>query len=71
MKKFEKVVVKKKSNQHPIYVWLSNKELNGWNDKNPSWNFCKYLINEKGELINFYKSSIDPLGDEIKAFITS
>jgi glutathione peroxidase len=34
----------------PLYKWLSDKNLNGWNDKEPTWNFCKYFINEKGEL---------------------
>ena len=42
---FEKIVVKKKQQQHTIYTWLSNKDLNGFNDNAPSWNFCKYLIN--------------------------
>lgn len=49
----------------PLYKWLSDKSLNGWNDKSPSWNFCKYLVNEKGELLNFFGSSVDPLGKEI------
>lgn len=49
----------------PLYNWLSDKTLNGWNDKAPSWNFCKYLISEKGELLHFYGSSVDPLSKEI------
>ena len=56
---FEKIAVKKKRNQHPIYTWLSHKELNGWNNKAPSWNFCKYLIDENGKLVNYYSSSIN------------
>jgi len=52
-------------NQHPLYKWFSTKELNGWNDKAPSWNFCKYLVNEKGELIKFYNSSVKPLSSDI------
>ena len=56
---FEKIHVKG-GKQHPIYNWLSNSKLNGWNDNAPSWNFCKYLINEKGNLIDFYKSKIEP-----------
>ena len=51
---FEKVKVKKGKNQDPLYMWLSHLELNGINNQAPSWNFCKYLINEKGELENFY-----------------
>lgn len=64
---FSKVDVKGKD-QHPIYEWLSSKELNGWNDKQPSWNFCKYLIDENGELAKFYKSGTNPLDEEIISF---
>ena len=57
---FEKIHVKGKK-QHPIYKWLSNKKLNGWNDKAPSWNFYKYLIDEKGRLIEYFRPNINPL----------
>lgn len=67
----EKSIVKKKKNQNPIYTWLSNKSLNGWNDKAPSWNFCKYLIDETGKLIYFYPSSVKPLDEEILDFINN
>jgi len=66
---FEKIAVKKKRNQHPIYTWLSHKELNGWNNKAPSWNFCKYLIDENGKLVNYYSSSITPKSQEMLNFI--
>ena len=68
---FEKVKVKKGKNQDPLYMWLSHLELNGINNQAPSWNFCKYLINEKGELENFYSSSIKPLSEEILNFINN
>jgi glutathione peroxidase len=61
---FEKIDVKG-ANQHPLYKWLSDKSQNGWNDKTPSWNFCKYLINEKGELIKFYGSAVSPTSSKI------
>ena len=61
---FEKVSVKG-SDQCPLYKWLSDKSENGWNDKVPTWNFCKYLINEKGQLTNFWESKVDPMGIEI------
>ena len=62
---FQKSVVIKGAEQNPLYQWLSDKKQNGWNSKAPTWNFCKYLINEKGELINFYSSSIKPMSPEI------
>ncbi len=61
---FEKISVKGKK-QHPLYQWLSTKEENGWNDKAPSWNFCKYLVDEKGTLIGFYGSKTKPTDEEI------
>jgi glutathione peroxidase len=56
---FEKVEVKG-GNKTPLYAWLTNKTENGWCDKEPSWNFCKYLVNEKGELLDFFASGIEP-----------
>tara|TARA_B100000900_G_scaffold393027_1_gene389106 strand:- start:410 stop:1000 length:591 start_codon:yes stop_codon:yes gene_type:complete len=48
-----------------IYQWLSNPNLNGWNSSLPSWNFCKYVISESGELTHFFKSGVNPIGKEI------
>jgi glutathione peroxidase len=54
------------ANQHPLYKWLSDKTLNGWNDKAPTWNFCKYVINEQGQLTNFFASGVKPNDAEFK-----
>lgn len=35
---------------HPLYTFLTSKELNGHSDNEVAWNFQKYLINEKGHL---------------------
>ena len=61
---FAKISVKG-SDMHELYKWLSNPEENGWNDKAPNWNFCKYLLNEKGELIKYYSFAVEPLSKEI------
>ena len=63
---FEKISVKG-NKIHPIYNWLSNKELNGWNNRQPTWNFSKYLIDENGILVGVWGPSIDPLSNEIKS----
>lgn len=65
---FEKISVKG-FDKHPLYRWLSDAKLNGWNSQEPSWNFCKYLIDEKGELLKFYPSSVTPLDEEILSAI--
>jgi glutathione peroxidase len=56
-------------NQHPLFQWLSKKDLNGWNDKAPTWNFCKYVINENGEVTHFFASKIKPEDAEFKAAV--
>ncbi len=65
----KKSSVVKGSDQNAVFKWLSDSTQNGWNNKQPSWNFCKYLVNEKGELINFFSTAVPPLSDEIIAAI--
>ncbi|MES2681228.1 MAG: glutathione peroxidase [Bacteroidota bacterium] len=54
---------------HPLYKWLSTKADNGVSDEAPKWNFCKYLIDEKGGLIKFFNSKVDPLSTEITSLL--
>lgn len=61
---FSKISVKGED-MAPLYRWLTDKELNGWNTTAPNWNFCKYLINEEGELVKFYASAVNPMSSEI------
>jgi glutathione peroxidase len=61
---FEKISVAG-ADQHPLYQWLSKKEENGWNSDSPRWNFSKYLVNEKGELVKFFGSAVKPSDEEI------
>jgi len=56
---FDKVDVKG-DNQSPIYKFLTSADQNGWNSDVPSWNFCKYLIDEDGKLTHFFASGIKP-----------
>lgn len=53
--------------QQPVYQWLSKKTLNGWNEQAPTWNFCKYLIDEAGVLIQFFPPYVSPLDPSITA----
>jgi glutathione peroxidase len=57
--------VLKGTQQHLVYQWLTQPEKNGWNSNAPSWNFCKYLVNEKGLLTHYFDSAISPLGTEM------
>jgi glutathione peroxidase len=66
---FQKVSVKG-SDKAPIYQWLTTKTMNGWNTDEPSWNFCKYLVNEEGKLTNFFTSKTKPSSPEFIAAFT-
>ncbi|MCI0448840.1 MAG: glutathione peroxidase [Chlorobi bacterium] len=61
---FEKISVTG-DEQHPLYKWLTNSELNGWNSQAPVWNFCKYLIDETGGLVKYYSMKVKPFDEEI------
>ncbi len=55
----------KGNNKQPVFDWLSDASKNGWNSKEPSWNFCKYLVSPSGVLLNFYSSAVSPLDKEV------
>ena len=50
---------------HPLYNWLTRKELNGVEDSKVKWNFQKYLIDEEGALIRVFGSKVKPLDEEV------
>ena len=55
---FEKISVKGED-QNALYRWL--KEKTG---KEPTWNFCKYLVKPDGTVL-YFGSGVKPLDDEI------
>ncbi|APG63982.1 glutathione peroxidase [Tenacibaculum todarodis] len=55
----EKIDVKG-DNQHPLYSWLTSKELNGKKNSTVKWNFQKYLVNKNGELVDYWYSLTKP-----------
>jgi glutathione peroxidase len=62
-----KASVVKGPSQHPVFRWLSEPELNGWNEVPPVWNFSKYLIDEEGVLTHVFEPSVSPLDPEVTA----
>ena len=52
-------------NIHPVYQWLTQKRLNKVGDFSVKWNFNKFLVNKKGELISHFPSRIKPLSSDI------
>ena len=61
----KKSTVIKGNEQNAVFRWLSDKNKNGWNDKQPSWNFSKYLVSEEGELINYFDPAVSPVSSEV------
>lgn len=55
--------------QQPVFRWLSDKEQNGWNSKQPQWNFCKYLVDEKGMLLGYFGPAVSPLDKAITGLL--
>jgi glutathione peroxidase len=56
---FEKISVKGRD-AHPLYKWLAAKS-----GHKPSWNFCKYIIDKKGNVVGFYGPKTNPFDKEI------
>jgi glutathione peroxidase len=60
----EKIDVKG-DDQHPLYAYLTDKNLNGIKSSSVKWNFQKYLVDTKGNLIDYYFSITKPLSTKI------
>lgn len=60
----EKIKVKGPQ-QHPLYQWLTQRDLNGVQNSKVRWNFQKYLIGPTGQLIDFYYSVTSPMSKKI------
>ncbi|MBS1626843.1 MAG: glutathione peroxidase [Bacteroidetes bacterium] len=61
----QKSNVIKTETQNNVFNWLSHANKNGWCNQPPVWNFCKYLINEKGVLTHYFNTGISPLNKKI------
>jgi glutathione peroxidase len=53
----------------PIYQWLTQKSKNGKMDSSVKWNFQKYMIDEKGNLVDVVYSNDKPNCDKIVNWI--
>jgi len=51
--------------KHPIYKWLTTKDLNGLDDFKVSWNFNKFLIDENGKLVGHFGAKVRPYDEAI------
>jgi glutathione peroxidase len=61
----------KGNDMSPVYQFLTQKSKNGLQDSEVEWNFQKYLINEKGELVKVVGPRTLPTDAEIVDWIKS
>ena len=52
----------------PIFKFLTDKKLNGVKNTTILWNFEKFLLNEKGELIDTFVSTTKPTSESITKY---
>lgn len=55
----------------PVYKWLTSKKENGVMDSQVTWNFQKYLIDEKGNLVSVMDPKERVTSDKVIAWITA
>lgn len=51
--------------KHPLFLWLTDKRLNGRSSSSVKWNFQKYLINPDGVLVDYFYSTTQPMSLKI------
>lgn len=61
----------KGDNIAPIYSWLTQKKLNGFDNSSVKWNFQKYLINGEGKLEHVINPWVKPDNKKIIKWIQS
>ncbi len=64
----EKVEVKG-DNQHPLYSWLTSKDINGISSSSVKWNFQKYMIDTEGNYLDVFYSATKPNSNKIIKFL--
>ena len=55
---------------HEVYQFLTQKSKNGLQDSEVAWNFQKYLLNEKGELVKVIAPRTLPTDKEVIDWLT-
>ena len=59
----------KGEDQHPLYQWLTSKSANGLEDSEIGWNFQKYMIDEKGQLVGHFVPQTKPDDEKLVSWI--
>jgi glutathione peroxidase len=59
----------KGDDMHNVYQFLTQKNKNGYADSEVAWNFQKYLLNEKGELVRVIEPKTLPTDASVVSWI--
>lgn len=59
----------KGEDKHPLYQWLTQKEKNGVEDAEVSWNFQKFMIDENGNYVGMVAPQESPASEKILNWI--
>ncbi|MFT4153813.1 glutathione peroxidase [Parafilimonas sp.] len=59
----------KGDNATPVFKYLCHKDENGVLDATISWNFNKFIIDEKGKLLQHFDSKVTPDSPELLKYI--
>lgn len=54
---------------HPVYTWLTLKAKNGVMDSKVKWNFQKFLIDEKGNLVSVLSPKEKPNNEKVISWL--
>lgn len=60
----EKIKIKV-DNPHPVYKWLTSSDENGVLESKVTWNYQKFIINEKGEVVDSFSPITSPKSPRI------
>jgi glutathione peroxidase len=61
----------KGDDMNPVYQWLTSKVKNGVMDSQVQWNFQKYLIDEKGNLVEVIVPKENPMSEKVTSWLTA
>lgn len=64
-------IIVKGTDMHPLYRYLTTKELNKLEDNKVKWNFQKYLIDENGNFVKVIDPRTSPFDNEIIQWLSN
>lgn len=50
---------------HPLYAWLTDRQINGVSDAKVAWNFTKFVLDKDGRWQACFPSSVSPLDEPV------